>query len=209
MRTRKRAQRGGKDGIGLGSNVSRSLRYRERLRKRYRPERVRILFVGEAPPASGLFFYQANSGLYRAIRDTFLAAFPSLGKDEFLESFRELGCYLVDLCEKSVDKMDKQSRQLICEAGEDSLARRLRQLRPKIIVTVVQSIESSVRRAEVRAKWSGVQVALPYPGRWHHYRTVFREKLTSVLHGSLATRVKHLKIRRTYVVPSAFTSVQS
>ena len=31
---------------------------RERLRRRYRPARVRILFVGEAPPASGRFFYQ-------------------------------------------------------------------------------------------------------------------------------------------------------
>lgn len=209
MPARTRAQRGNKDGIGLGSNVARSLRSRERLRKRYRPERVRILFVGEAPPASGLFFYQANSGLYRAIRDTFLAAFPSLGKDEFLESFRALGCYLVDLCGKPVDQMDKKSRQRVCEGGENHLARRFRQLRPKIIVTVVRSIESSVRRAEARAKWSGLQVALPYPGRWHHYRAVFREKLMPVLRRSLATRVKHLKIRRTYVVPSASTSVQS
>jgi len=195
MRARKRAQRGAKDSIGLGRNVSRSLRSRERLRKRYRPERVRILFVGEAPPASGLFFYQANSGLYRAIRDTFLTAFPSLGKDEFLESFRALGCYLVDLCGEPVDRMNRQSRERICHAGEDRLARRLRRLRPKIIVTLVRSIESSVRRAEARAKWSGVQVALPYPGRWHHYRTVFRENLTPVLRGSLANRVKHLKIR--------------
>jgi len=33
-------------------------RARERLRKRYRPSPVRILFVGESPPASGRFFYQ-------------------------------------------------------------------------------------------------------------------------------------------------------
>ena len=209
MRARKRAQRGSKGGIRLESSASASVRSREHLRKRYRPERVRVLFVGEAPPASGRFFYQANSGLYRAIRDTFLAAFPSLGKDEFLESFRALGCYLVDLCGKPVDQMDKQSRERICQASEGRLARRLRQLRPKIIVTVVRSIESSVRRAEARAKWSGMKVALPYPGRWHHYRTVFREKLTPVLRGSLAIRVKDLKIRRTYVVPPAFASVQS
>ena len=71
---------------------------RERLRRRYRPARVRILFVGEAPPASGRFFYQADSGLYRAVRQTFLSAFPELKRAEFLESFRKLDCYLVDLC---------------------------------------------------------------------------------------------------------------
>ena len=208
MRTRKRAQRGSKDGIRFESSASAGVRSRERLRKRYRPERVRLLFVGEAPPASGRFFYRANSGLYRAIRDTFLDAFPSLGKDDFLESFSALGCYLVDLCGEPVDQMSRRSRERICHSGEERLARRLRQLRPKVIVTVVRSIESSVRRAEAGAKWSGVEVALPYPGRWHHYRTVFREKLTPVLRGSLAARVKHLKIRRN-VVPSAFTSVQS
>ena len=72
---------------------------RERLRKRYRPERVQILFVGESPPASGRFFYQADSGLYRAVKETFLTAIAPLAKNDFLDSFRSLGCYLVDLAE--------------------------------------------------------------------------------------------------------------
>ena len=37
---------------------------REHLRRRYRPAHVDLLFIGEAPPASGRFFYQADSGLY-------------------------------------------------------------------------------------------------------------------------------------------------
>jgi hypothetical protein len=32
----------------------------EALRNVYRPERVRVLFVGESPPVSGAFFYQAD-----------------------------------------------------------------------------------------------------------------------------------------------------
>jgi hypothetical protein len=55
----------------VGSDAKASIA-RERLRRRYRPDGVRILFVGEAPPASGRFFYQADSGLYRAVRDTFV-----------------------------------------------------------------------------------------------------------------------------------------
>src|SRR5215475_15116259 len=116
-----------------------SLESREQIRRQYRPRRVRILFVGEAPPASGRFFYQADSGLYRAIRDTFEAALPSLpsADDDFLEAFRALGCYLVDLCGTPVDRMDRRLRRRVCAAGEARLARRLRQLRPNIVVVLV------------------------------------------------------------------------
>jgi hypothetical protein len=110
---------------------------RERLRRRYRPARVRLLFVGESPPASGRFFYQADSGLYRAIRQTFLSAFPNLKDADFLESFRNLGCYLIDLCGKPVDRLPTNQRRLACEQGETRLAARIRQLNPEVIVTVV------------------------------------------------------------------------
>ena len=46
-------------------------RQRERLRQQFRPEAVRLLFIGESPPASGRFFYHGDSGLYRAIREVF------------------------------------------------------------------------------------------------------------------------------------------
>jgi hypothetical protein len=159
---------------------------RERLRKRYRPEPVRILFVGEAPPASGRFFYQADSGLYRAVRDTFLAALPSLKKKEFLDSFRSLGCYLVDLCGEPVDKMASRARRCTCRAGEVRLARTIRALHPKVIVAVVRSIRANVIRAQARAGWSGRKVELPYPGRWYRHRIEFRRALIPVLRQSLS-----------------------
>ena len=168
-------------------------RRRERLRRRYRPSHLRLLFIGEAPPASGRFFYQCDSGLYRAIRDTFVAAIPSLqsSKDEFLESFRAMGCYLVDLCGKPVDRMDSRSRRCICKAGETRLARRLRQLRPKIVITVVLSIGRNVRRAEACAMWSGQHMELPYPGRWYRFRMAFRRKLTPLLRTALTGNHQH------------------
>src|SRR6516162_3365972 len=124
-----------------------SLESRERLRRQYRPRRVRILFVGEALPASG--------------------------------------CFLVDLCGKPVDRMDRSSRRCVCEAGEKCLARKLRKLRPMIVITVVRSIGSNIRRAEVAAGWSGLHLELPYPGRWHHFRVTFRRKLTPLLRAAL------------------------
>lgn len=66
---------------------------RETLRERFLPKKVRILFVGEAPPASGRFFYSANSGLYRAMRDAFKSADPRIDDQNFLRRFQALGCY--------------------------------------------------------------------------------------------------------------------
>jgi hypothetical protein len=167
-------------------NASASVsRTRERLRERYLPARVRILFVGESPPASGRFFYQADSGLYRAMRDTFESAFPVLPKSEFLDSFRSLGCCLVDLCGEPVDRMTRGARECACRAGEIRLARTIRSLHPKIMVAVVRSIRPNVRRAQGRAGWSGSYLELPYPGRWHRHRIEFERQLVPLLRENL------------------------
>ena len=123
-----------------------SMQARERLRRRYRPAGVRVLFVGEGPPASGRFFYQADSGLYRAVRDAFAGVFPVDGEQEFLELFRSLGCYLVDLCGRPVDRLPGNERLKACLDGEVRLAGILKRIRPEIVITVVRSIAANVRR---------------------------------------------------------------
>src|SRR5581483_12338865 len=102
---------------------------RERLRRRYRPAEIRLLFIGESPPASGRFFYQRDSGLYRAFRDAFLAADASITEDGFLAVFQSSGCYLIDTCRDPVDHLDARSRRAACLAAEPSLARQIRNLR--------------------------------------------------------------------------------
>jgi hypothetical protein len=154
---------------------------RESLRRRYRPKRVRILFVGESPPASGRFFYAADSGLYRAVRGTFLESFPKLESEDFLRAFSALGCYLVDLCGSPVDKLNAKDRRQACVAGETQLSRTIKQLRPEIIVTVVRSIAANVVRAQTHAGWEGTHLALPYPGRWQRNRGIFKDALIPVL----------------------------
>ncbi len=159
---------------------------KERLRRSYRPAQVRVLFVGESPPASGRFFYRADSGLYRAIRNTFRAAFPAIPEDDFLHSFQALGCYLVDLCGKPVDRLNADRRKQACRDGEVSLARTLRQLQPKVVITVIRSISANVRRAQACANWEGRYVELPYPGRWKEHRVAFEQALKPVLRKELA-----------------------
>ena len=77
----------------------------ERLRRRFQPPVVRVLFVGESPPAGGTFFYSANSILYEATKEAFLRGVPKLVRGaNFLERFRAIGCYLDDLCPEPVNQ---------------------------------------------------------------------------------------------------------
>jgi hypothetical protein len=140
-----------------------------------------MLFVGEAPPASGLFFYKGNSGLYRAIRGTFINALPSFPEEDFLRCFQSLGCYLVDLCGVPVDRLNKDLRRRICSDGESQLAETIRTLKPKLIISVVRSIQNNVSRACDKADFGGQHINLPYPGRWVRHRLEFETALAPVL----------------------------
>lgn len=153
----------------------------EIMRQLYRPAHVKVLFVGESPPASGRFFYHANSGLYRAIRKAFVRAIPGLEKEDFLNYFQQLGCYLVDLCPSPVNRLDGKERIRACAQSEPQLVKAIKQLQPDIIISVVRSISKNVERATERANWAGRYLNLPYPGRWRHNQIEFEEKLVPLL----------------------------
>jgi hypothetical protein len=153
----------------------------EALRRKYRPEKVRLLLIGEAPPASGRFFYQQDSGLYRAIREAFLAIEPSITDESFLSVFQESGCYLIDLCPRPVDHLDARSRRAACVANEASLCKTIGSLQPRAIVTLLRSIRGNVARAVSCAGWQGSLLELPYPGRWRRHREIFVDALVPQL----------------------------
>ena len=150
---------------------------RERLRQRYRPAVARLLFIGESPPASGRFFYQQDSGLYRAIRDAFCAVDPAITDESFLAVFQTMGCYLVDTCADPVDHLGRQPRRAACRASESSLSRKILQLQPEAIVTLLRSIRPHVQRAVADAKWEGPIIEVPYPGRWARHRAACLQAL--------------------------------
>lgn len=153
----------------------------ERLRRRYQPAEIRLLFVGEAPPASGRFFYRQDSGLYRAIRDAFCSVDPLATDDRFLRTFQKAGCYLIDACAEPVDHLDSRSRRAACLASEPFLSRRISRLQPAAIVILLRSIQSNVRRAAECAGWRGSIFDLPYPGRWLRHREMFLRTLAPQL----------------------------
>ena len=122
-----------------------------------------------------------DSGLYRALSTTFEEAFPRLRGHDFLAEFRDLGCYLVDLCGRPVDRLASRERKEARQRGEARLAGVLRQLRPLAIVVLLRSIDENSARAERVAAWSGEHIVVPYPGRWVRWRAQFEEILVPAL----------------------------
>lgn len=161
----------------MPASKKKASRQMESLRRRFRPACVRLLFIGESPPASGRFFYRGDSGLYRAALQAFHAVDPSITDANFLAVFQASGCYLIDLCWKPVDHLDLPSRRAACQTSEASLSRTIGWLHPLKIVTVLRSIEANVTRAAFHADWHGPFLHLPYPGRWSRHRDVFVDTL--------------------------------
>src|SRR3982750_4461854 len=116
-----------------------SRRKREALRRTFLPQQVCLLFIGESPPASGRFFYSANSGLYRAMRSAFEAADARITDDNFLSMFRAYGCYLTDLSHQPLDNLKPPQRRAMRTRGEAFLAGELRRLQPGMIAPVLRS----------------------------------------------------------------------
>lgn len=149
-----------------------------------------MLFVGESPPASGRFFYQRDSGLYRAIRDVFITVYPAITDETFLQIFQSSGCYLIDTCGEPVDHLDARSRRAACAAGEPALARKIRELQPEALVILLRSIRDNVGRAAALAQWNGPILEVPYPGRWASHRKIFAAGLTPQLQGLLGLKAR-------------------
>jgi hypothetical protein len=141
----------------------------ERLRRRYKPDDVRVLFVGESPPAGGAFFYRANSKLYDATREAFERAIPRLAREEdFVRAFARLGCYVDDLVLYPVNHLDLKAPERLQAraAGVKPLARRIKPLRPRVAVVVMKAIVDDVRDAlELAGHGAARREDLPFPAR--------------------------------------------
>jgi hypothetical protein len=154
-----------------------------RLRSRYRPAGVRVLFVGESSPAGGTHFYLANSNLFRATREAF-----GLGLDlptppdgsAFLEWFQELGCWLVDIAERPVNRLPAGEREATIKDGVTRLAGTLRETHPERVIVLIRRIAPDVRRAAGLAGIDDRAIdVLPFPIR--QWRSTYVEQLAGII----------------------------
>jgi hypothetical protein len=129
----------------------------EATRKRFRPNRITTLFVGESRPHSGAFFYDQNSNLFKAMKKAFDAG------DDFLELFQTSGFYLDDLVEEPVNKIEKRARKARCRENIPSLAARIKKYNPEAIVILMCGIRPMVVEAMFKAGLTYEPYCTPFP----------------------------------------------
>jgi hypothetical protein len=153
------------------------------LAARHRPSVCRILFVGESSPAGGTHFYKADSILYRATLEAFgrgLSVTRVPEGDAFLEWFRDLGCWLVDLADGPVNDLADSDRSAAVGAGIPRLAVILRQLEPERVVVVLRKVAPAVRSAAAQAGFDEHAIdVLPFPVR--QWRPAYVEQLAGIV----------------------------
>lgn len=151
----------------------------EELRQSYKPETVRVLFVGESHPAGGTFFYKADSKLFRYTLEAFSEVYGHSCPEgaAFLSFFQQLGCYLDDLYLEPVNHLSREERRRCREAGVPSLRQRVEEIQPQAVVVVMCAIMPYVERA-LRAMTVPLY-SLPFPVRGHQRRYI--EELITVL----------------------------
>jgi len=142
----------------------------EDLRRKYKPDRIRVLFVGESRPANGTFVYMGNSVLFertvRCLNERRNQAWCCSA--DFLRFVKSKGCYLDDLCCEPVNKMDRGSRRRARKEGVPSLVQRLRCYAPAAVICVMRGIDPYVREALAQAEMEDVPFySLPFPA-WGH-----------------------------------------
>ena len=149
----------------------------ERIRREFWPDKLRVLFIGESPPAAGRFFYYANSRLSDATMEAFVAAIPALRREnDFLDAFKRMGCYLEDLSPVAVNHLDlgdrtqRRERRELRRRGIEPLARRMQPWAPRVIVVVMKDMVKTgdIQKTLTLAGHTDIErVDLPFPGR--HY----------------------------------------
>ncbi len=159
----------------------------EELRQSFRPAAVKILFVGESVPASGKFFYAQDSILFSATRESFLNVFPSMRPATFLGAFRDMGCYLEDLCPLAVNNLDDLSRTTARIRSLPGFTERFTRLSPAIVIAVMREIAPYVQQAMDSARSEAPLYTLPFPRSEH--RTKYVAELTKLLRAFCASDI--------------------
>lgn len=149
----------------------------DELRAKYMPSQVKVLFVGEAPPAAGTFFYAGNSQVYRYLREMLLSRFG--GSDDFLAAFATHGYYLDDLVTDPVDHIPLPDRRPIFKQSVPLLAERMAAMQPKAIVTILMRIADYAEDARKLAGLDVPHYRVPFPGTGQQGN--FRRRMAEII----------------------------
>lgn len=157
----------------------------EKLRAHYRPDPIRVLFIGESPPVGGTFFYATQSNLARYTQEAFGRVYEQrwATREEFLRFFQSCGCYLDDLCLDPVNGMTPTERRRTRLEAVPELAKRMTGIHPGAVISVMSGTKRQVRQAMGLAGLGEMEPCImPFPtfGNQHRYVARLVETLSNL-----------------------------
>lgn len=114
----------------------------------YKPEKVKILLIGEAPGKTDKNFYLANTNLYRTVYAAFKELYGDFAAaEEFLQFFKSAGCFLDHLSLEHSERHDLPKRKLERQNGIAGLSERLIIHQPETVIILMKALEKQVQQA--------------------------------------------------------------
>ncbi|MGI4749794.1 MAG: hypothetical protein ACRYFB_04095 [Janthinobacterium lividum] len=118
------------------------------LAQKYKPEKVKILLIGEAPGRVDKNFYLGNINLYRTVYTAFKELYNDFASvEEFLQFFKSTGCFLDHLSLEHADRSDMPKRKINRQQGIVGLSERLMVYQPETIIILMKALEKQVQQA--------------------------------------------------------------
>lgn len=157
----------------------------QELRESFKPEKINVLFIAEAPPKNDTFFYSAKGGFYNFTKQIFNELFKEEidRSADFLYFFQDKGCFLDDLCH------GPKTYEEICKNKDDKdgyikkLQSRLITYNPQAIIITLKEIDGFVRDAIKRSNITlnpELIITLDFPG--HGHQNDYMSGLWTMLH---------------------------
>ena len=168
-----------------------SVAERERLRYSYLPNKIRLLFIAESPPASGGFFYNPKTiGRDYLFAETMrgLGLWPDhrvmlkdFDKRSLLKQFQSMGCFLIDSSHTSVDKLKNRERNSRVLRQIPRLLHEIERLKASRIVIVKKNVFMLVRPELEKRHLAAIlnKKFMPFPS--HGHQPEYRRRLRGLL----------------------------
>ncbi|NQT67615.1 MAG: hypothetical protein HQ569_08605 [Actinobacteria bacterium] len=124
----------------------------DNLYKIAKPENIKILLIGESPPAQeeNFFYLAPNSDLYNFTKLTFENVFGDKIRKStsFIKFFKSEGFFLDDLCREPINNIkDEYERETKRQHNIILLAQRIAEYNPIIIIGIMKKIKYHIAEA--------------------------------------------------------------
>lgn len=130
------------------------------LRRRYEPDKARLVIIAESPPASGLYFYddagRTTEPLFAAIMRRL--NFASATKEDGLREMQRRGWVLVDATYQQVDQLSVSGRDAVIMRDYPLLRDDLARLLPDRTIPLILLKANVCRALEAKLIGDGFKV---------------------------------------------------